>query len=181
MISGADSGTDLAVDELGDAVVTLVRTWRSIGRRTPEGSHSALAVLEMARLLGDDEHRLGEIAELRGVDQSVISRQIGELEARHLVCRRPDPKDRRASLVRLTPAGHDVLDRARTLRQDWLRGALARSPVTDVRTAARLVAALADELEARASELGPFAAPLPDPPPGSSDAAAAPRPGPAPI
>ena len=148
-----------AVDELGDAVVTLVRTWRSVGRRAPEGAQSTLAVLELARLLGDGEHRLSEIAELRGVDQSVISRQIGELEHRGLVCRRPDPSDRRASLVRLTPAGHDVLDHARALRQEWLRGALARSPVADVRTAARLVAALAEELHAKAHELGPLTEP----------------------
>jgi DNA-binding MarR family transcriptional regulator len=157
------AAVDSAVDELGDAVVALIRTWRSLGRRAPEGSQSTLAVWELARLLGNDEHRLNEIAERRGVDQSVISRQIGELQHRGLVCRRPDPSDRRASLVRLTPAGHAVLERARRLRQEWLRGALARSPVSDVQTAAGLVAALADELEARAHELGPLAEP---PPPG---------------
>ena len=149
------------VDELGDAVVALVRTWRSVGRRAPEGSQSSLAVLELARLLGNDEHRLSEIAERRGVDQSVISRQIGELEHRGIVCRRPDPADRRASLISLTPAGHAVLHRAHKLRQEWLRGALGRSPVADVRMTARLVAALADELEARAHELGPLAEPPP--------------------
>lgn len=151
---------DSAVDELGDAVVALVRIWRSLGRRAPEGSQSTLAVVELARLLGEGEHRLSEIAELRGVDQSVISRQIGELEHRGLVCRRPDPSDRRACLVRLTATGHDVLDRARALRQEWLRGALARSPVGDVQTTARLVAALAEELQSKAHELGP----LPEPP-----------------
>ncbi|OLT17455.1 hypothetical protein BJF78_13050 [Pseudonocardia sp. CNS-139] len=156
--------TDHAVDELGDAVVALVRTWRSLARRVPDGTQSAgsqstLAVLEMARLIGDGERRLSEIAELRGVDQSVVSRQIGELEQRHLVCRRPDPSDRRASLVRLTPAGHEVLERSRKLRQDWLRGALARTPVADVRATARLVSALAEELEARSGELGVLAGP----------------------
>jgi DNA-binding MarR family transcriptional regulator len=150
---------DTAADDLVDAVVGLVRTWRGLGRRAPEGSQSTLAVLELARLLGDGEHRLGEIAERRGVDQSVISRQVGELEQRGLVCRRADPSDRRACLVRLTPAGHEVLERARALRQDWLRGALARCPEDDVRGAARLLAALADELEARAHELGPLTRP----------------------
>jgi len=158
-LTTADKAVDSAVDELGDAVFTLVRTWRSLGRRAPEGSQSTLAVLELARLLGEGEHRLSEIAELRGVDQSVISRQIGELEQRNLVCRRPDPSDRRASLVRLTPAGQEVLERDGTLRREWLRGALARSPVDDVRTTALLVTALAEELAARALELGPLAAP----------------------
>jgi DNA-binding MarR family transcriptional regulator len=152
--SGAATDTDRAVDELGDAVIALVRTWRSLGRHVPEGTQSTLAVLEMARLLGEGEHRLSEIAELRGVDQSVVSRQIGELEHRHLVCRRPDPTDGRASLVRLTPAGQEVLEQARMLRQEWLRAALSRSPAADVQTTARLVAALAQELQSRAGELG---------------------------
>jgi DNA-binding MarR family transcriptional regulator len=149
--------TDNPVDELGDAVVALVRAWRSVGRRFIDGTANpqhTLAVLEMARLLGEGEHRLSGIAERRGVDQSVVSRQIGELEQRGLVCRRPDPSDRRASLVRLTPKGHEVLRRSERLRQEWLRAALARTPATDVRAAARLVAALAEELQTRASELG---------------------------
>lgn len=142
-------GTDRAVDELGDAVAALVRAWRGLGRGAD------LGVLEFAILLGDGEHRLSHIAELRGVDQSVVSRQIGELQARGLVCRRPDPTDRRASLVRLTPEGHGVLDRARRMRRDWLRAALVRTPTADVRTAAELVACLATELESRtAADLG---------------------------
>jgi DNA-binding MarR family transcriptional regulator len=151
--------TDSAVDALGDAVVALVRTWRSVGRRMADGTHGAgvqstFSALEMARLIGEGEHRLSEIAELRGVDQSVVSRQISELEQRRLVCRRPDPADRRASLVRLTPQGLELLERGIRLRQEWLRGALARTPATDVEAAARLVAALAEELQTRASELG---------------------------
>lgn len=105
--SGTSTATDLAVDELGDAVVALVRTWRSVGRHGPDGTQSTFAALEMAQLLSQGEHRLSEIAERRGVDQSVVSRQIGELEQRQLVSRRRDPSDRRASLVRLTPHGRD--------------------------------------------------------------------------
>jgi DNA-binding MarR family transcriptional regulator len=156
--------TDRAVDELGDAVVALVRTWRSVGRRMSDGIHgpgtqSTLAALEMARLIGDGERRLSEIAELRGVDQSVVSRQVGELEQRRLVCRRPDPADRRASLVRLTPEGRDLVERSMRLRQEWLRGALARTSTTDVKAAAKLVAALAQELHIRAGELGELTQP----------------------
>jgi DNA-binding MarR family transcriptional regulator len=164
MQTTTSQAADRAVDELGDAVVALVRTWRGVGRRFTDGSPNAgpqgtLAVLEMARLLGEGEHRLSEIAERRGVDQSVVSRQIGELQQRGLVCRRPDPSDRRASLVRLTSEGHEVLRRSERLRQEWLRGALARTPTTDVEAAARLVTALAEELQARANELGMLAAP----------------------
>lgn len=139
---------DDAVDELADAVTTLVRSWRSAGRRVP--SHSTLAMLQLAALLDEGEHRVGEIAELRGVDQSVVSRQIGELAARGLACRRPDPSDRRAGLVSLTPDGHALVERTRHLRRDLVRGALQRSDAGDVHTVARLVTALAEEIDARA-------------------------------
>lgn len=147
------TAADIAVDELGAAVTSLVRAWRCAGRRLAERSPSLLNVAEMARLLGAGERRLGELAELRGVDQSVISRQVAELEQHRLVSRRPDPTDRRASLVRLTEEGLAVLHRADALRRDWLRTALADSEVRDVEVAARLVTALAGQLTDRAGEL----------------------------
>ncbi|WP_300018145.1 MarR family winged helix-turn-helix transcriptional regulator [Pseudonocardia sp.] len=104
-------------------------------------------------------NRLGEIAGLRGVDQSVVSRQVGELQARGLVCRRPDPADRRAGLVRLTPEGRALLAGAQRLKRDLVRGALARAAPVDVRTAARVVAAIADELDDRLGDPDPLAFP----------------------
>jgi DNA-binding MarR family transcriptional regulator len=142
-----------AVDELGDAVAALVRAYRHAGRR-PETGHAALSALELVRLLDGGELRLSELAELRGVGQSVVSRQVGELEARHLACRRPDPTDGRASLVRLTPAGRALLADLQAVRRQWLRDALARYPAADVHEAARLLTALADALDAHPPEVG---------------------------
>ncbi len=153
--NGGAPGTvpDRAADQLADAVLALLRSWRTLTQRAAEGAApSTMAVLELVRLLGDGERRLGEIAALRGVDQSVVSRQIGELEARRLVCRRPDPADRRASLVRLTPAGCELLAQGEAMRREWLHGALARLPDVDVLATARLVNALADEITARTAE-----------------------------
>jgi len=146
---------DRAVDDLGAAVAGLLRTWRCLSRRSNESTRSGLNGLEMAMLIGEGEHRLSELAELRNVDQSVISRQIGDLEAHGLVCRRPDPADRRASLVQLTPDGLLLLERARGLRRSWLRDALARTPTLDVRTAVDLISALTAELTTHARDIGP--------------------------
>jgi len=146
---------DRAIDDLGASVVGLLRTWRCLTRRGPESSRARLSALEMCHLIGPDEHRLSTLAELRNVDQSVISRQIGELEAQGLVCRRPDPADGRASLVRLTPDGLVLLDQARALRRAWLRDALARTPTVDVRTAVELITALTAELASHAGDIGP--------------------------
>src|SRR3954454_6016313 len=134
-------------DALGDAVVALVRAYRHALRHPVA---STVPVLELALLLGDGELRLGELAARRGVCQSVVSRQVGELEARGYVVRRPDPADRRAGLVRLTPAGRELLAEAVTTRRQWLHDALAQHPENDVRATTGLVKALADELEHRA-------------------------------
>ncbi|WP_214403323.1 MarR family winged helix-turn-helix transcriptional regulator [Pseudonocardia lacus] len=158
--NGAADGyaPDRAADQLADAVQALLRSWRALTHRAAEGgAPSTMAVLELVRLLGEDERRLSEIAALRGVDQSVVSRQISELQTKGLVCRRPDPADRRASLVRLTPAGQDLLAQLAELRRDWLRGALARLPDTDVEATARLITAIAEEISERAA--GPPGAP----------------------
>ncbi|MCX6467190.1 MAG: MarR family winged helix-turn-helix transcriptional regulator [Pseudonocardiales bacterium] len=141
---------DPVVDELVDALSALVRAWRSAGRQLPD--HTTMALLQLAGHLRDGEHRLGEIAERRGVDQSVVSRQVSELQLRGLVCRRPDPSDGRAHLVRLTPAGEELLARAARLKRDVVRGAVARSPSADVPAVARFVAGLAAEFDARAAE-----------------------------
>jgi DNA-binding MarR family transcriptional regulator len=160
--NGGEVGTeaDRAADELADAVLALLRGWRALTHRAAEaGAPSTVAVLELVRLLGEDERRLSEIALLRGVDQSVVSRQIHELQAKGLVCRRPDPVDRRASLIKLTPSGHELLVQVGELRREWLRSALASVPDTDMREATRLVAALATEITARATS--PAADPAP--------------------
>ena len=75
---------DATTDAVGDAVVALVRAYRHALRHPVA---SALPDLELALLLGEGELRLGELAARRGVCQSVVSRQVGELEARGLVRR----------------------------------------------------------------------------------------------
>ncbi|MGB9080711.1 MAG: MarR family transcriptional regulator [Desulfuromonadaceae bacterium] len=50
-----------------------------------------------------------EVAEELGMDITTFSRQVKNLEAKGLVCRRVSPDDRRVSLLGLTGAGLQVL------------------------------------------------------------------------
>lgn len=52
------------------------------------------------------------IAEVAMVKPSGLSHRLNQLEKAGLVDRSPDPADRRSSLVRITPAGRKVVDRA---------------------------------------------------------------------
>jgi DNA-binding MarR family transcriptional regulator len=143
-----------AVDELIDALSALVRTWKHAGRIVPAGGQSSLATLQLAAMLDDGELRMGEVAERRGVDQSVVSRQIGELQARGLVCRRTDPSDGRASLVRLTPEGHELIAETRRTHRRFVQDALAAAATPqEARMVADLVTRLTATLATHLDEL----------------------------
>ena len=53
-----------------------------------------------------------EIAQAVGLDKTTLVATIDELERRRLVQRTPDPDDRRARIVGITPEGQSLFDRA---------------------------------------------------------------------
>ncbi|MER6916562.1 MarR family winged helix-turn-helix transcriptional regulator [Streptomyces sp. NPDC000594] len=77
---------------------------RSLPVECPSGPASVLALL--AR---HGELRTGGVAELLAVDTSVSSRHVAHVVERGWVERAPDPHDRRSRILRLTPAGREML------------------------------------------------------------------------
>lgn len=71
----------------------------------PSGSAAVLTLL--------DRHggmRMSRLAELLAVDMSVTSRHVAHAAERGWIERTPDPGDKRSRILRLTPAGLDLLD-----------------------------------------------------------------------
>lgn len=58
-------------------------------------------------------HRTGELASFSGITQPTASAAISSLESRGLVNRRPDPDDRRATLIEISNRGESVLSIAK--------------------------------------------------------------------
>ena len=87
-----------------------------------ELDRSAYGIL--CRLVDEGPQRLGLLAQAFGLDPSTITRQVQALENEDLVERRPDPTDRRASLLDLTAQGREVLTATRNRRREWLQAAL---------------------------------------------------------
>src|SRR3954453_2025524 len=73
----------------------------------------------------DGEQRCSALAAHAGVDVSVVSRQVATLEKAGYVERRPDPRDGRASLIGLTPAGAAALVTTRAERAHGAASPLA--------------------------------------------------------
>lgn len=87
-----------------------------------------------------------ELAHRAGLDQSTVSRSVAALVNNGLVDRVPDPLDRRASILAITPAGQQVLAEA----HHWFESVLTRA-LKEWRT---------DEIGVLSASLGRFVADL---------------------
>ena len=79
----------------------------------------------LGRLDREGPRSVSELAAAERIRPQSMAQTVGELEAEGLVSRRPDPEDRRRSVVELTPAGNVVLAADRRQREGWLAGAIA--------------------------------------------------------
>jgi DNA-binding MarR family transcriptional regulator len=133
------------VQRLTAALSELVRTGRHASARAAAhiyGDLPSFGLTLLAPLERAGEQRTSDLAAHAGVDVSVASRQLAALERQGHVERRPDPRDGRAALFRLTPDGAAALDATRTLRSAWASTALSDWADDE----ARLLADLLDRL-----------------------------------
>ncbi|KEI44593.1 hypothetical protein GU90_08765 [Saccharopolyspora rectivirgula] len=79
----------------------------------------------LAELVIRGECRASELAQHRVVDASVVSRQLSQLEQAGLITRRPDPADRRVSLLRATEAGERAVAELERRKAKVLQAALS--------------------------------------------------------
>ncbi|GIH18553.1 MarR family winged helix-turn-helix transcriptional regulator [Rugosimonospora africana] len=97
------------------------------------------AVQPLLRLHRSGPERVSELAVQLGLDSTTVTRHLDELQARGLVARRPDPTDRRATLVHLTPKAVAQLDAAEVDRRTRLGNVLADWSAGDRYEFARLL------------------------------------------
>lgn len=107
--------------ELRESIMALARQMR---RHRPDTglTLSQLEVLGEASRSGVTTP--AELAIRLQVRVQSLTDSINELEARHLVSRRPDPDDRRRQLIEITPGGSALLDADRGDRDAWLQSAM---------------------------------------------------------
>jgi DNA-binding MarR family transcriptional regulator len=116
------------LDEVTDAVArAFPAIYLRFHRRDDKRSElpaASRAVLQHLALTGPVT--VGELCDHLDRAQSVVSDIVANLEAKDLLERQSDPRDRRRRLVWLSPAGHRFLERERdVLALDLLRPAVA--------------------------------------------------------
>lgn len=93
----------------------------------------------LTELVHRGECRVSDLAHHRIVDASVVSRQVNQLEQAGLITRRPDPADKRVSLLRATADGEQVVTDLERKKQEWISEALVDWDDARVRDLARLL------------------------------------------
>lgn len=105
---------------------------------------SVLALVSARGPLG-----LAPLADMEGLNPTMLSRVVSRLGELGLIRRLPDPTDLRAAQVEVTPAGKDMHQRIRARRTEVVARCMQRLPEETVRTlldAVPALQALADEL-----------------------------------
>ncbi|SNS02050.1 transcriptional regulator, MarR family [Geodermatophilus saharensis] len=137
-------------DRLTAGIARLLRSGRHVSTRAADAVYGELPSFGWALLVPlerDGEQRCSALAAQVGVDVSVASRQVAALERAGHVERRPDPRDGRASLIRLSRSGAAALAQTRALRGEWAAEALADWDEDDARHLGDLLERLAADLD----------------------------------
>jgi len=136
-------------DDVARLRIAFTRITRVLDRQsrghTLTGTQAS--VLATAARLGPV--RITELAEIEGINPTMLSRIVGKLEDAGLLHRRPDPDDRRAALVEPTDAGWELHRRVREERTRLLAehlGALSHGHATGLLDALPALEALATAL-----------------------------------
>jgi DNA-binding MarR family transcriptional regulator len=136
---------DDAAEQIAALLDGIVRRQRrasreGFGTSVTHGQFRVLRTLDNA----DQPLRLSELAARLGIVPRSATSVVDDLEAAGLVERQPDPNDRRATLVDLTPDGRQILTTLREKRRDVMVSQLARLTPADQQTLIQLLQRLAD-------------------------------------
>lgn len=143
-MNDADEGRDGAHDE------GLAETFWSVARRLRHLTHETLEPIgitpgqsrAVAVLLRHGVMRLSELSDHLRIAPRSTTEVVDGLQERGLVERRPDPVDRRATLVALTDAGQATGEAIRTARAAEAERFFANLDAADRATLARILRTL---------------------------------------
>jgi DNA-binding MarR family transcriptional regulator len=126
-------------EDLARLRVALARIARALDRQTRGDALTRTQASALATIARLGPVRISEVAEIEGVNPTMLSRIVGKLEDAGLLRRTPDPDDGRAARVEATAEGAALTARLRAERTELLARHLAEVPADEAR---RLLLAL---------------------------------------
>ena len=118
--------SDLIDDEdLTRLRMTLGRLGRVLRQQTDDGLSYALVSLLFA-IHSMQPVTAGDLAASEGVSPPSVTRSLNRLRELGMVDRQADPRDRRAAIISLTPAGEKEREQILRSREVWLSEPISR-------------------------------------------------------
>jgi DNA-binding MarR family transcriptional regulator len=137
-------------DETVEILLDLSRLIRNLARVTGAADDAMTATQRIALFeLGDGGSlRLNDLADRMGVSPPTASRSVDALHELGLVERVPDPRDRRALSIDLTPAGKKLLAERKAKAEAAFAPAVAALSATERTTLSQLLRRMTDVVRA---------------------------------
>lgn len=114
--------------------MAIARLFRRIERTRAGASLTPSETTVLSAIVRQGPLRLSDLARAEGMNPTMLSRLIRDLEEGGFVLRRIDRADRRAALAEATPAGRRLHNRIRAERSDTLSAALVLLSTDEQRT-----------------------------------------------
>jgi len=115
-------------DDLARLRIALARIARALDRQTRGDELTRTQASALATITRRGPMRISEVAEIEGVNPTMLSRIVAKLEDAGLLRRTQDPDDGRAARVEATAAGAAETLRLRTERTELLARQLGEMP-----------------------------------------------------
>lgn len=135
------------VSELDDVMSRLRRRMVTRSKHHHLSQISDSHIVLMRRLVASEGMRMNEIATLLGVKPPAVSALVDHLEKVNVVDRVADPKDRRATIIRITDFGRQTWAEIDKRRTSEMRKYLAVLDEADKKDLLRICNKLLDALE----------------------------------
>lgn len=119
--------------------ISVAKISRSMDRQVGTGEMTRTQIQVLGTAVRRGPMRLSELADLEGLNPTMLSRIVAKLDAGGYIRRLPDPDDQRAVQIEATPEGARVQRRLRDERNALLSARLGDLPSE---TSARLIEAL---------------------------------------
>jgi len=159
----ADAAHDTATDDLQQVLAAmsylLTRPSAHDWQRTRAGVSIGRSDLHLLMALTREGGtcRVGDLAERLLVEASHVTRQVAGLQEQGLVERTPDPDDRRARNITITPTGSAVLVRLRVANRETLRQSLDGVDQAEVDATVRVLRRLVERYALQVRARDPYA------------------------
>jgi DNA-binding MarR family transcriptional regulator len=130
-------------DPIGALATEFSTLMRSISRHKQHAIGNSridrMALMVLGTLSECGAARLSRIAERTGLDPSTVSRNVSDLQAAGLLERKPDPADRRATLLQATTSGRALMRRLALGRRKRLERLVTEWSQEEIREFGRLL------------------------------------------